>query len=92
MTKTTKKTSKRARLLERTIKYLSSNQHPQIAKLIHSKAHNDFIKSISNAALNAYKGGVKLPARARTRFRKHRKVFESLINRKVALAKNVISS
>jgi hypothetical protein len=65
---------------------LSINHQPQVSKLILEKANSDVIKSISNAALNAYKGKVKLSPSSRKRFAAKRKQFEKLIDRKVPIA------
>lgn len=73
--------------LKRTIKFLATNTHPQITKLILQKANTDVIKSISNAALNAYKGNIKISPINRAKFAKHRKVFEALLNRHVPITK-----
>ena len=78
---------KKNQSLKRTIKFLATNVNPQITKLILAKSGDSVVKGISNADLNAYKGKIRLPPKTRSKFSKHRKVFEKLTSSTIPIAK-----
>ncbi len=78
-TKHKKSTGKKSQI-KRTIKYLSSCRNPKTCKAVLGDASDGVIKCICNAALNAYKGDVRLTGPKKRLFAKHRGTFNQLIN------------
>ncbi len=73
-------------LLKRTIKYLAVCQkHPKQIHSILKQSPDNVVKSICNAAVNAYRGNIALSPKAKKQFHNKRKIFELLTNKNIPL-------
>ena len=79
--------SQSQQVLKRTIKYLAvcQKKHPKEIQAILKHSPDNVVKSICNAAVNAYRGNLSLSPKARKEFHSKRKVFELLCNKKIPL-------
>ena len=68
--------------VKRTVKYLSVCRNPNIARLVVKDSSPAVIRTICNAALNAQRGDVFLSPSVKASFRRNRRAFDILIDRK----------
>ena len=71
--------------VKRYIKFLSVCRNPNQLRVLISSAPDSVLKCISDAALNAIKGDVKLTSGQKKRFKHYRALLESLATRKSSL-------
>ncbi len=81
------KKPKRDQHLKRYIKFLSINKSEKVNKDLINSAPNSVIKVISNAALNAHKGDIRLTAAQKKLFASNPRFFSVLTARKTSLKK-----
>lgn len=72
-------------VVKRTVKYLSVCRNPKILREILRTAPDGVIKAISNIALNALKGEVRLTVAQKRIFRRHKAVILGLCSKKKSL-------
>jgi len=75
----------KSKALKRTVKYLSMSKDPQINRLIIRRCPDGVFKALSNAALNAARGQVKLQSRQKKLFAKHRNWFTRMCDVRVPI-------
>jgi len=71
--------------LKNTVKFLSFCQDRQIHKDILSRAPQNVIKGICNAAINCQRGEVKLSPEQKRILHHHRNIIQNLVNKGVPL-------
>ena len=72
-------------LNKRYVKFLSVCKDPKCVKTLLHSAPDHVIKTICNAALNAQRGDVRISKSHKRLFQQHRKLFASLVNKKVPI-------
>ncbi len=72
---------------KRTIKYLALCRNPRTCKAVLGDSSDGVIKCICNAALNAYKGDVRLSGAQKHTLARHRRTIGQLIDRGVSIKK-----
>ncbi len=65
---------------KRTVKFLATCKNPKTCKAVLGDSSDGVIKCICNAALNAYKGEVKLSGAQKRTFARHRQTINKLID------------
>jgi len=73
-------------VVKRTVKYLSVASDPKLVRTVLQKAPDGVIRAISNAALNAREGDVRIPPHLRRVFGKFHKHIDNLVDRRRPLA------
>lgn len=77
-----KRKNNTAKVVKRTVKYLSVAPDTSIVKSILQRAPDGVIRAISNAALNARSGEVNVPPHLRSIFRKYNHHFDILTDKR----------
>ena len=80
------KASRTFKTIKRTLKFISISPDPKIVRAMILKAPDAVIRAMSNAALNAHQGEVADPLHLKKLFRKHNRIFDTLIDRRRSLA------
>ena len=75
----------RRKRVKQTIKTLAYLRDKRLAKNLILKCDPAVIRAISNASLNALRGGVPLTKRIKRLFGKHRPTFEKLVDKHIPI-------